>query len=111
VLRYRRARFWLTGLWNIAAFCLKSESEPSFLVSRSFTVKRANFQPAYLKLWKSGELSRRVELGLETESEQLHLSARFKSLLETSFRSLRSKLRPSRCQRSRNELEVQSHHS
>jgi putative pyruvate formate lyase activating enzyme len=34
-------------------------------VSRFFTVQRASFQPAYLKLWKSGELSRRVELGLE----------------------------------------------
>lgn len=29
------------------------------------TITRASFQPAYLKLWKSGELSRRVELGLE----------------------------------------------
>jgi len=27
--------------------------------------QRATFRPAYLKLWKSGELSRRVELGLE----------------------------------------------
>jgi len=34
-------------------------------VSRSFTVKRASFQSAYLKLWESGELSRRVALGLE----------------------------------------------
>ncbi len=34
-------------------------------VSRSFTVKRASFQSAYLKLWKSGKLSRRIELGLE----------------------------------------------
>ena len=34
-------------------------------VSCSFTVPRASFQPAYLKLWESGELSRRVELGLE----------------------------------------------
>ena len=28
------------------------------------TVKRGEFQAAYLKLWRSGELSRRVELGL-----------------------------------------------
>jgi putative pyruvate formate lyase activating enzyme len=34
-------------------------------ISRSCTVERASFQPAYLKLWESGELSRRVELGLE----------------------------------------------
>ena len=26
---------------------------------------RKSFQPAYLKLWESGELSRRVELGLQ----------------------------------------------
>ena len=34
-------------------------------VSCPFTVTRASFRPAYLKLWVSGELSRRVELGLE----------------------------------------------
>lgn len=34
-------------------------------VCRSFTVERASFRPAYLKLWQSGELLRRVELGLE----------------------------------------------
>jgi putative pyruvate formate lyase activating enzyme len=34
-------------------------------VSYPFTVRRASFQPAYLKLWESGELSLRVELGLE----------------------------------------------
>ena len=34
-------------------------------VSCPLTVKRASFRPAYLKLWVSGELSRRVELGLE----------------------------------------------
>ena len=34
-------------------------------VSYTFMVTRASFQPAYLKLWESGELSRRVELGLE----------------------------------------------
>ena len=28
-------------------------------------MKRAEFQPAYLKLWQSGELARRVQLGLE----------------------------------------------
>ncbi len=28
-------------------------------------MNRAEYQPAYLKLWQSGELSRRVELGLE----------------------------------------------
>ena len=33
-------------------------------VSCLFTVPRATFQPAYLKLWESGELSRRVALGL-----------------------------------------------
>lgn len=33
--------------------------------SYTFTVTRASFQPAYLKLWESGELSRRVQLGLE----------------------------------------------
>jgi putative pyruvate formate lyase activating enzyme len=31
----------------------------------TFTVTRAKFQPAYLKLWELGELRRRVELGLE----------------------------------------------
>ncbi len=34
-------------------------------VSYTFTLARVSFQPAYLKLWKSGELSRRVERGLE----------------------------------------------
>ena len=34
-------------------------------VSCSFMVPRASFQPAYLKLWKSGELSRRAALGLD----------------------------------------------
>ena len=34
-------------------------------VSYPFTITRASFQPAYLKLWESGQLSRRVELGLE----------------------------------------------
>ncbi len=34
-------------------------------VSYPFTITRASFQPAYLRLWESGELSRRVELGLE----------------------------------------------
>lgn len=34
-------------------------------VSYPFTITRASFQPAYLKLWESGELSSRVELGLE----------------------------------------------
>ena len=34
-------------------------------VSRFFTAARASFQPAYLKLWESAKLSRRVELGLE----------------------------------------------
>jgi putative pyruvate formate lyase activating enzyme len=34
-------------------------------VSYTVTVARASFQPAYLKLWESGELSRRVEHGLE----------------------------------------------
>ena len=34
-------------------------------VSCPFTVSRASFRPAYLQLWESGELSRRVELGLE----------------------------------------------
>lgn len=34
-------------------------------VSYTFTLTRASFQPAYLNLWKSGELSQRVELGLE----------------------------------------------
>ena len=29
------------------------------------TMRRGEFQPAYLKLWQSGELARRVELGLE----------------------------------------------
>src|SRR5208283_6073061 len=29
------------------------------------TVNRTNFQPAYLELWQSGELARRVKLGLE----------------------------------------------
>jgi hypothetical protein len=33
-------------------------------VSRSFTAEGVTFQPAYLKLGKSGELLRRVELGL-----------------------------------------------
>lgn len=33
--------------------------------SYTFAVARANFRPAYLKLWDSGELSRRVERGLE----------------------------------------------
>lgn len=33
-------------------------------VSYTLTLARASFQPAYLNLWKSGELSRRVELGL-----------------------------------------------
>ena len=32
---------------------------------RPITVNRRNFQPAYLELWQSGELARRVELGLE----------------------------------------------
>ncbi len=32
---------------------------------RPITVNRRNFQPAYLELWHSGELARRVELGLE----------------------------------------------
>jgi putative pyruvate formate lyase activating enzyme len=35
------------------------------LVSRAFSATRASFQPAYLKLWESGELSHRVELGLK----------------------------------------------
>jgi len=34
-------------------------------ISYPFTATRASFQPAYLKLWDSGELSRRVGLGLE----------------------------------------------
>jgi hypothetical protein len=34
-------------------------------MSVSYTVTRPRFQPAYLKLWESGELSRRVERGLE----------------------------------------------
>jgi len=34
-------------------------------VSRSLAITSASFQPAYLKLWESGELSRRVKLGLE----------------------------------------------
>jgi len=34
-------------------------------VSRHLAVARASFRPAYLKLSESGELSRRVELGLE----------------------------------------------
>ncbi|MBZ5571824.1 MAG: radical SAM protein [Acidobacteriia bacterium] len=34
-------------------------------VSYRFTITRASFQPAYVKLWESGQLSRRVELGLE----------------------------------------------
>jgi putative pyruvate formate lyase activating enzyme len=34
-----------------------------------FTVTRASFQPAYLKLWESGELARRVELGFEKLAE------------------------------------------
>ncbi|HXY14236.1 MAG TPA: radical SAM protein [Terriglobales bacterium] len=34
-------------------------------VSYSFTATRASFQPAYVKLWESGELSRRVQLGLK----------------------------------------------
>jgi len=34
-------------------------------VSCPVTIKRASFRAAYLKLWESGELSRRVELGLK----------------------------------------------
>ena len=34
-------------------------------VSCTFTVARASFRPAYLKSWESGELLRRVEMGLE----------------------------------------------
>jgi putative pyruvate formate lyase activating enzyme len=34
-------------------------------VSCPVTVERVSFRPAYLKLWESGELSRRVELGLK----------------------------------------------
>jgi putative pyruvate formate lyase activating enzyme len=31
----------------------------------SIAAERTNFQPAYLRLWQSGELTRRVELGLQ----------------------------------------------
>jgi len=34
-------------------------------VSDLGTLRRGEFQPTYLKLWRSGELARRVELGLE----------------------------------------------
>ena len=32
---------------------------------RPTAINRRNFQPAYLKLWQSGELARRIKLGLE----------------------------------------------
>lgn len=34
-------------------------------MNQSGAMRRGEFQPAYLKLWRSGELKRRVELGLE----------------------------------------------
>ena len=34
-------------------------------MNQSVAMRRGEFQPAYLKLWRSGELKRRVELGLE----------------------------------------------
>ena len=35
------------------------------MLERPTAVNRRNFQPAYLELWQSGELARRVQLGLE----------------------------------------------
>jgi putative pyruvate formate lyase activating enzyme len=35
------------------------------MLERPTAVNRRNFQPAYLELWQSGELARRVKLGLE----------------------------------------------
>ena len=35
------------------------------MLERPTAVNRSNFQPAYLELWQSGELVRRIKLGLE----------------------------------------------
>jgi len=58
-------------------------------VSCSFTVPRASFQPAYLKLWESGELSRRVELGLEKLKERGLVSPYLRSFVVARINPLR----------------------